>query len=118
MLSEVLVVINKQPYGSSIAIEAFRMIYGLEAAGIKTSILFMGDGVFVLTKNQDPKGIGGRNPQIFLSQIAKFKVKIFAMGESLVERGLDRSRLIENVTILTKTEAADLISKHKSTVVL
>lgn len=94
-ISKSFVFINrKQPYGTIYALEALEVVLIAAAFEQQVTLIFMDDGVYQLTQNQNPAGIGMKNFSKTFGALGDYDVgKIFVDTESLKLRGLDASDL-------------------------
>ncbi len=93
-MKKVLIMVNNAPFGSVFAAEALRAGIAFAGMDLETKLVFSGDGVFCLLKNQRPKiaemtGLGEG-----FSNAEEFGLKIFADADSTSERNLKKDSLI------------------------
>lgn len=90
MSTKTFVYINrKAPYGSVYALESLEVVLIGAAFEQDVKLVFMDDGVFQLTKNQDPEGIGMKNFSKTYAALGDYDVnQIYVDEDSLKERGL------------------------------
>ncbi len=80
---------RKAPYGSVYALESLEVVLIGAAFEQDVKLVFMDDGVFQLTKGQDPGGIGMKNFSKTYAALGDYDVnQIYVDEESLKERGL------------------------------
>ena len=80
---------RKSPYGSVYALESLEVVLIGAAFEQDVKLVFMDDGVFQLTKNQDPAEIGMKNFSKTYAALGDYDVnQIFVDEESLKQRGL------------------------------
>jgi tRNA 2-thiouridine synthesizing protein C len=93
--SKSFVFINrKAPYGTAYALEALEVVLIAGAFEQQVTLIFMDDGVYQLTQNQDPAGIGMKNFSKTYGALGDYDVgQIFVDTESLNLRGLDADDL-------------------------
>jgi tRNA 2-thiouridine synthesizing protein C len=94
-ISKSFVFINrKAPYGTIYALEALEVVLIAGAFEQKVRLIFMDDGVYQLTRNQDPSGIGMKNFSKTFGALSDYDVEqIYVDHESLNLRGLSASDL-------------------------
>ena len=109
MAKKVLIIINNPPIGTVFPAEAVRAGIAFAGMDLNTSLVFSGDGVFSLFKDQKPELIGAGSIKEGLSNAEEFGLKIFADKESLEEKKVAESE-IEKVDILNNQKIKDLIS--------
>ncbi len=108
MARKVLIIINNPPFGTIFPAEAIRAGVAFAGMDLDTSLVFSGNGVFSLLKDQNPDLIGAGSIKDGLSNAEEFGLKIFADGESLDEKKVAESE-IEKVNILNGQEIKNLI---------
>lgn len=122
-VSKSFVFINrKAPYGTIYALEALEVVLIAGAFEQQVKLIFMDDGVYQLTRNQNPAGIGMKNFSKAFGALGDYDVEqIFVDYESLNLRGLDTSDLqllthetadgIEqaSIKVVPRSELADII---------
>jgi tRNA 2-thiouridine synthesizing protein C len=84
-----LYVNRKQPYGTIYALESLEVVLIGAAFEQDVSLAFVDDGVYQLTKGQDPSGIGMKNFSPTYTALGDYDInKIYVEKESLEARGL------------------------------
>lgn len=92
--SPILALCRQAPYGNALAREGLEAILAAAAMDQAPEVLFMGDGVFQLLKEQKPDGIQQKSLQRNLGALPMFGVETLHICErSLVERGIEASSL-------------------------
>ena len=80
---------RKAPYGSVYALESLEVVLIGAAFEQDVKLVFMDDGVYQLTKGQDPEGIGMKNFSKTYAALGDYDVnQIYIDEDSLAERGL------------------------------
>jgi tRNA 2-thiouridine synthesizing protein C len=94
-VSKSFVCINrKAPYGTIYALEALEVVLIAGAFEQQVKLIFMDDGVYQLTRNQNPAGIGMKNFSKTFGALSDYDVdQIFVDSESLNLRGLEATDL-------------------------
>jgi tRNA 2-thiouridine synthesizing protein C len=94
-VSKSFVFINrKAPYGTIYALEALEVVLIAGAFEQQVTLIFMDDGVYQLTQNQNPAGIGMKNFSKAFGALGDYDVdQIFVDYESLNLRGLNSTDL-------------------------
>jgi tRNA 2-thiouridine synthesizing protein C len=110
MGNTVAVLMRKAPYGSVYTAEGFRSIMGIGVFEMDISVLFVDDGVYALTKGQNParldmKPLGEAFPMLPDFGVTKFYVH----DQSLSERGLTPDDLVMDVEIVDDAGAARVL---------
>ena len=81
---------RKAPYGSIYALESLEVVLIGAAFDQRVKLVFMDDGVYQLTTNQDPGGIGMKNFSKTYGALGDYDVtEIYVDEESLQQRGLN-----------------------------
>lgn len=89
---------RKAPYGTIYALESLEVVLIGAAFDQEVKLVFMDDGVYQLTKNQDPEGIGMKNFSRAYAALGDYDVsEIYVDRESLERRGLGIEDLQELV---------------------
>ncbi|WP_295451472.1 sulfurtransferase complex subunit TusC [uncultured Thiodictyon sp.] len=87
---------RKAPYGTIYAWESLEVVLIGAAFDQEVNLLFMDDGVYQLTKGQDPSGIGMKNFSPTYRTLGDYEVKnIFVDRDSLAARGLTQDDLLQ-----------------------
>lgn len=85
-------IFRSPPYSTPIAQEGIDALLAAAIFDQKISVIFMGDGVFQLNRNQSPAG--GRNQMKMLQSLAMYDVEqIFVQATALAERGISSDNL-------------------------
>ncbi|MCP4488640.1 MAG: sulfurtransferase complex subunit TusC [Gammaproteobacteria bacterium] len=80
---------RKAPYGSIYALESLEVVLIGAAFEQNVKLVFMDDGVFQLTSNQDPAGIGMKNFSKTYAALGDYDInQIYIDKHSLQQRGL------------------------------
>ena len=80
---------RKAPYGTVYALESLEVVLIGAAFEQDVKLVFMDDGVFQLTRNQDPEGIGMKNFSKTYAALGDYDVnQIYIDQQSLDDRGL------------------------------
>src|SRR5210317_1811984 len=80
---------RKAPYGTVYALESLEVVLIGAAFEQNVKLVFMDDGVFQLTKGQDPEGIGMKNFSKTYAALGDYDIsQIYVDEASLSERGL------------------------------
>jgi tRNA 2-thiouridine synthesizing protein C len=87
---------RKAPYGTVYALESLEVVLIGAAFEQDVKLVFMDDGVYQLTKNQDTDGIGMKNFSKTYSALGDYDVnQIYVCEQSLKDRGLTLDDLQE-----------------------
>jgi tRNA 2-thiouridine synthesizing protein C len=94
-ISKSFVFINRKvPYGTIYALEALEVVLIAAAFEQQVTLIFMDDGVYQLTQNQNPTNIGMKNFSKTFGALGDYDIgQIFVDYESLNLRGLNADDL-------------------------
>lgn len=109
----VLITFNHAPYGSIFYTEGLRAVVGV-TSGIDehtVDVLYLGDGVYFALK-----GVDRQDTQKYLSTLAGAGYQLLVERESLQERDIAESALAEDVRVIGRKEAVELIGRADVTV--
>ncbi|MHB8254466.1 MAG: sulfurtransferase complex subunit TusC [Acidiferrobacter sp.] len=106
-----LFVNRKAPYGTIYALEALEVVLITAAFDQDVSLAFLDDGVYQLTKGNNPTGIGMKNFSPTYRALDDYDItKLFVERESLEERGLSEDGFVVPVTVVGRSELADIMA--------
>ncbi|MGY5860231.1 MAG: DsrE family protein [Candidatus Thorarchaeota archaeon] len=105
---KVLILVNSKPFGKIIATEGWRAAVGMFGMDHESQMLFVGDGVYGLMKDQDILPI-----RMFKSTFESFDGIICASKKSLEERNIDASEIFESVQILEQADVAKALVENE-----
>jgi len=105
---KVLILVPSKPFGRIIAAEGWRAAVGMFGMDHTSQILFIGDGVYGLLKNQDVAPI-----RMFKSTFESFDGRVCASKRSLEERQIASEEIFENVEVLGEEEVAKAIAENE-----
>lgn len=108
---QVLVILSRSPYEGSLAREA--LDYCLAAAAFEQDLqlLFTGDSVLQLLKDQQPEGILQKNLSKTLSVLPVYGVeKLYVEQEALTRYGIKEDQLCLPVLPVTAIQMAELLA--------
>jgi len=98
---KVLILITNRPFGKIIAAEGWRAAVGMFGMDHQSQMLFIGDGVYGIMKNQNIQPI-----RMFKSTFEGFDGHMYASQKSLDERNITASEVFDEVEILDEEEVA------------
>ncbi|MFW9807292.1 MAG: DsrE family protein [Candidatus Thorarchaeota archaeon] len=104
----VLVLVRSKPFGKIVAAEGWRAAVGMFGMDHEPQLLFIGEGVYGLMKNQDIMHI-----RMFKSTFESFDGRICASKKSLEERNLSADEIFENVEILEEEDVAKAFTENE-----
>ncbi len=118
MPESVVIIFRQPPYGTVFNAEGFRVCTGLTALDVETHAVFMDDAVYTLLKGQMPEGIHMGILSKAIDPMIDFEVSVYIIKESLEERGISESELIENdeMQLISKRELSKLIAEADATI--
>jgi sulfur relay (sulfurtransferase) DsrF/TusC family protein len=135
MSKSVTVVLRRAPYGGLQAAEAVRHLNGGVANGMETSLLLLGDGVYVARQGQ-AAAPGWTSLSEVLVQVMKHRprrpggsggavgrdggekqARVCVHGGALAERGLGEGDLVPGVEVVDDEGAALLVAGSDATIV-
>ena len=97
----VLIMVTSKPFGKIMAAEGWRAAVGMFGMDHESQLLFMGDGVYGLMKDQDIMHI-----RMFKSTFKSFDGRLTVSKKSLEERNISSDEIFENAEILEEEEVA------------
>lgn len=104
----VLITINRPPYGSIYYTEGLRAAVGV-TSGIdenKVTIAYLGDGVYFALK-----GVDRKDTDKYLGTLKKQDAKLVVQKESLKERGIEEGEVDANFEILPGKDIFKLLQE-------
>ncbi|MFW9835348.1 MAG: DsrE family protein [Candidatus Thorarchaeota archaeon] len=104
----VLILVRSRPFGKILAAEGWRAAVGMFGMDHEPQLLFLGDGVYGLMKDQDIMHI-----RMFKSTFESFDGRITVSKKSLEERNLSADEIFENVEILEEEDMAKAFSENE-----
>jgi tRNA 2-thiouridine synthesizing protein C len=114
-VKKIVIVVKSAPYGSTNAGEGIRAAVALAGMDLETTVLLIGDGVFVALKNQIPEVIGAASLKEGLANADEFGARIVAHEESLSERGISKDDLLK-VELVNSDAVSRLIHEADSAI--
>ncbi|MEM4734328.1 MAG: DsrE family protein [Candidatus Thorarchaeota archaeon] len=100
----VLVLVRSRPFGKIHNFEGWRAAVGMFGMDHIPTLLFMGDGVYVLLRGIDESPI-----RMFKSTYEGFEGTIYASMRSLRDRKIDPSELSDGVRLADDKQVASLL---------
>ncbi|MFX1560761.1 MAG: DsrE family protein [Promethearchaeota archaeon] len=97
----VLILITSRPFGKILAAEGWRAAVGMFGMDHEPQLLFIGDGVYGLIRDQDIMHI-----RMFKSTFESFDGRICVSKKSIEERSISANELFENVEVLGEEDVA------------
>jgi len=115
--NKILIIQRTAPYGSSLAREGLDYVLTSAAYDQDISLLFLGDGVFQLLKNQQSQDINLKPQGSALEILPLYDInKIYAVKEDLEERNLLEADLTLSVKIMSRSDVSAFIKQQEKVV--
>ncbi|MFC3151600.1 sulfurtransferase complex subunit TusC [Litoribrevibacter euphylliae] len=112
MKKNIVIIIRSAPYGSSSARDAVDFILTAAAYEQDISVVFQGDGVFQLLKDQNPSLIHQKRISALISAFEMYEVdQVFYDLSSLSERNINKDDLINNLVEMELHSIQELLNK-------
>ncbi|TFH01464.1 MAG: hypothetical protein E4H14_18570 [Candidatus Thorarchaeota archaeon] len=105
---KVLILVKNKPFGRIVASEGWRAAVGMFGMDHESQMLFIGDGVYGLMKDQDIVPI-----RMFKSTFESFDGIVFVSKKSLEERNIDVSEIFVEVQILEEADVAKTLVENE-----
>jgi len=105
---KVLILVPSKPFGKIIAAEGWRAAVGMFGMDHTSQMLFIGDGVYGLLKDQDIIPI-----RMFKSTFESFDGRVCVSRRSLEERHISSKEIFDNVEVLGEEEVAKAIVENE-----
>lgn len=106
----VLHVMRHAPHGTVYTYEGLEMILMMAAFELDLTVVFIGDGVYALKKEQDTGGIGIKGYAKTFGALRDYDVeKLFVDRVSLEQRGLSPDDLVIGAQVLESREIGKLM---------
>lgn len=113
MNKRILFVNNHAPYGSSLAKESLDALLASSAFDQDLSVLFCGDGVFQLLKQQAPEAIEQKNLSKTLPVLEMYDIdQLFVQSSALNARGLTSDDLCIDAKPLSDEQITSLTQQQ------
>jgi tRNA 2-thiouridine synthesizing protein C len=102
---KIAIVNRSASYGSTNGRESLDALLALAAFNSSLSVFFIGDGIYQLIKNQDPRVILQKNYQPVFKLLDLYDVKnIYVCEDSLQRRNISKDDLVIKVAILSNKQ--------------
>jgi tRNA 2-thiouridine synthesizing protein C len=110
---KLLFISRKAPYGCATAKECLDALLAASAYEQDLGLLFMGDGVFQLKKEQQPEAGRQKNISATLPVLSMYDIKdIYLQASALAERGLTADDLVIPVKALNNNDIRELMEQQ------
>ena len=112
-IKKIMHVLRHAPHGTIYTYEGLEMILIMAAYEQDLSVVFIGDGVYALKKNQETAGIGIKGfARTFMALDGYDVEKLYVDKLSLEERGLTEDDLVVPVELLDAEEIGGLMREQ------
>jgi|TARA_Y100000294_G_scaffold76316_1_gene71949 tRNA 2-thiouridine synthesizing protein C len=109
--TKIMFVMRKPPHGSIHAYEGLETVLIAGAYDQDISIVFMGDGVLALKKNQETSELGVKGFAQTYRALEDYDIeKIYVDRETMEDRGLKTDDLVIEPTVMDASEIAKLMN--------
>lgn len=106
-------VMRHAPHGTIYSYEGLEMILIMAAYEQYLSVVFIGDGIYSLKKNQDTAGIGIKGfAKTFMALDGYDVEKLYVDRISLEERGLSEDDLVVDVEVVESARIGELMKEQ------
>lgn len=112
MASSILVLITKPPYGLEEAFAGLRLALAMGVNGMKTSVLFVEEGVYNAVGAQKADALKMPSNIEATKELYEFDVPVYVVSEDLTARGIPESRLFEGLKVVPAAKARELMVEH------
>lgn len=117
MKKKILVLMRQAPYGSSLARDGLDYILTSAAYDQDITILFLGDGVWQLLKQQNGKSIYAKTHSASLEVLPMYDIEsLYVLADDLAARQLGLNDLIPGVEIIEKDEFHQIMNTQDSVI--
>lgn len=112
-MKKILFIQNSGPYSSLRSQEGLDMLLLASSFTFQITLLFMGDAVWQLSKNQQAELLARKNMGLMIKSLPAFDIiSIFAEAQALEERNLTVSDLVLTVTPITHHDISAVMRRH------
>jgi len=116
-VKKIMFILRKAPHGGIYSYEGLETVLIMAAFEQDLSMVFVGDGVFALVKNQDTDAIGIKGYIKTYGVLEDYEVeKIYVDRQSMEERGLTTDDFAIPVEIKEADEIAKLMEEQHATI--
>ena len=112
-MKSTLVINNKPPYSSQTTKESLDAALATAAFGVEVGLLFVGDGIFQLLRNQNPNSKDLKRTAPIFNSLALYEIsQVYVYEEDLVTRGLKQQDLLIDTTLIASQDLAGLLAAY------
>jgi tRNA 2-thiouridine synthesizing protein D len=112
MASSILVLITKPPYGLEDAFAGLRLALAMGVNGMKTSVLFVEEGVYNAVGTQKAEVLKMPSNVDATKDLYEFDVPVYVVSEDLADRGIQEGMLFDGLKLIPATKARELMAEH------
>lgn len=112
---KVVVLLRKSPLGSVKCSEALRHSVGLTLAPNEVTAVLMGPAAWLATPLA-PERIGGGEVKKHIDMLARLKARVVVERESLEAHGIDPSRLLPGVEVVSHREVVSVLTEAEAVI--
>ena len=116
MVESVVIVITKVPYGHESVYGGLYTAIACLERDLPATVILLGDGVYSAMKGQDSEILGYPCIEDLFYTLSP-KVKIYVHEKSMIERGIERDRLIEIVEVIDDQRLLALLREHGEAII-
>lgn len=110
---KLLILMRHAPYGAFYSFEGLQTMLIMSAYELDTGVVFVDDGVYVITKEQDTRALGVKQVAQTFPALPDFEVnRMYIHDESLSKRGLTLDDLVIKPEVIDKSGLAALFEEH------
>ncbi|MFQ5408060.1 MAG: sulfurtransferase complex subunit TusC [Anaerolineales bacterium] len=110
---KLLVLMRHAPYGAFYSFEGLQTLLIMGAYELDTGVAFVDDGVFAITRGQNPKALGVKQVAQTFPALPDFEVnRMYVHAESLAERGLTLDDLVVQPEVVDAAGLAALLEEQ------
>lgn len=106
----ILIVLRHSPYGSSLAKAALDALLAMAAFEQRVDVLFAGDGVLQLMRDQDSHSVGRKNIGRMLASLPLYDIeRVYVDAEAVARYNLDIASAPFDARLLSPSEMHQLM---------
>lgn len=116
-MKKIAIILGKRPYGDINAAEAVRHALGAAGAELEVSLVLVDGGTLLAKKGQEEADTGITNLGSALEDCLSMDVRVYVDKASLRQEHLEAEDIIEGVSVVSGTEAAELLKDADHTMI-
>jgi len=114
-MKKILVMMRHAPYGAFYAFEGLQTLLIMGAYEMDLGVAFVDDGVYVITKSQNPKELQVKQVAQTFPALPDFDIaRFYVLGDSLAERGLTLDDLVIQPELIDRATLGALLETHSA----